>query len=831
MTKIYSFTCQNSNLPAVFQCDNWTSQQVAEWLNGKELNIINGSITQFKVCTNEILEAVSIATSIINNSSNASMHIEVLNNVLGALASTYENTIRLIFWLERNPFVGNKKYAKMRNNLATYIDEMVDCVNNPNNPKFFSVPQLLIERAKLIQQVCNEIIHLPDPSILYTAFLDRVTIRRPATADWGFEIGRTCLGINLITRVDYNSPSAFPDKFDVGDEILEINGQSVIGWKRTSLLRRLNEKQPFLRPGQAQFSNLENVVTQLLLCKRPRESCSPHRFPKVQDCGNMGGDQEAKRLTKLALDFKNKIGTDFSMRWHRNQKECSKDMKRLETNNSNHLALRRVRSSSFTANVNSNSRRCSDCSLPQASRCISLLIPMGKQQLFRRASVWNESPPGTLHSPFKDSNSWLLLLASWGTDNRLTTATKPDRIQKRPPPLKGILEPGGVSVVVDKGETEDGQNGIVFSSVEIVPENELLKIGTSLAVIVEPEWSAPIKEITGISTQQRDPFSENTVNSLPVVSESPLSNIHAKIARFFYGEVSTPSPSPSGIIQQNSQPTTTSDPIIHIKTFLPKTNSECKTPITPNSKYSLELPFSSSTSTKLGEGSSSSLCSVDSPSYTSTIVKTASSSRNRLAPLAEPDEVGDLLLTYVPISASENALNKCLNSTNIPQNLQKSPIIEGLILRELFQSEYKRQIFRASFRRKRWTKCWGLIREGFFQIHSNQSSTEADFLIDLSLSTITTKPEIQTSKKHIFLLKNKNKGLKIHFALYSNEELNKWLEAIIQQQQSNLIMTSSTSSNECPNILQKSSSRASNNIESVSPPMIIHVVSGRQSPR
>jgi len=89
------------------------------------------------------------------------------------------------------------------------------------------------------------------------------------------------------------------------------------------------------------------------------------------------------------------------MRWHRNQKEISNELKKQENNFSNHLALRRVRSSSFTANVNSNSRRCSDCSLPQASRCISLLIPTGKQQLFRRASVWNESPPGTLHSPFK----------------------------------------------------------------------------------------------------------------------------------------------------------------------------------------------------------------------------------------------------------------------------------------------------------------------------------------------------------------------------------------------------------------------------------------------
>ena len=118
-----------------------------------------------------------------------------------------------------------------------------------------------------------------------------------------------------------------------------------------------------------------------------------------------------------------------------------------------------------------------------------------------------------------------------------------------------------------------------------------------------------------------------------------FSNIHAKIARFFYGEVSTPSPSPSSVIHSSHTQNTSdnkngcSDAVIHIKTYLPRqtTNSECKTPITPNSKYSLELPFSSSTSTKLGEGSSSSLCSVDSPSCTSTIIKTASSSRNRLA--------------------------------------------------------------------------------------------------------------------------------------------------------------------------------------------------------
>jgi hypothetical protein len=45
---------------------------------------------------------------------------------------------------------------------------------------------------------------------------------------------------------------------------------------------------------------------------------------------------------------------------------------------------------------------------------------MDKKPLFRRASVWSESPPAVLRSPFDrlhyaaESNAWLLLLASWG---------------------------------------------------------------------------------------------------------------------------------------------------------------------------------------------------------------------------------------------------------------------------------------------------------------------------------------------------------------------------------------------------------------------------------
>ena len=53
-----------------------------------------------------------------------------------------------------------------------------------------------------------------------------------------------------------------------------------------------------------------------------------------------------------------------------------------------------------------------------------MMIGERRPPLFRRASVWNESPPAVLRSPFDrltvaaQSNAWLLLLASWGSGQR-----------------------------------------------------------------------------------------------------------------------------------------------------------------------------------------------------------------------------------------------------------------------------------------------------------------------------------------------------------------------------------------------------------------------------
>lgn len=98
-----------------------------------------------KVSVNNLLNAVSIATSIINNTIQTTKILEVLNSVLRSVSELYENVLNIIFWLDRSPFDDKKEYILIREGMSVLIKEMIDCINDLNNPKFLNVPHILVE--------------------------------------------------------------------------------------------------------------------------------------------------------------------------------------------------------------------------------------------------------------------------------------------------------------------------------------------------------------------------------------------------------------------------------------------------------------------------------------------------------------------------------------------------------------------------------------------------------------------------------------------------------------------------------------------------------------
>lgn len=51
-------------------------------------------------------------------------------------------------FLFRAPFDDKKSFVAIREQIAELVQEIVECVQNPNKPEFFNVPQMLVDVCK-----------------------------------------------------------------------------------------------------------------------------------------------------------------------------------------------------------------------------------------------------------------------------------------------------------------------------------------------------------------------------------------------------------------------------------------------------------------------------------------------------------------------------------------------------------------------------------------------------------------------------------------------------------------------------------------------------------
>uniref|UniRef100_A0A915D6Q4 PH domain-containing protein n=1 Tax=Ditylenchus dipsaci TaxID=166011 RepID=A0A915D6Q4_9BILA len=457
----------------------------------------------------------------------------------------------------------------------------------------------------------------------------------------------------------------------------------------------------------------------------------------------------------------------------------------------NNMIRKRGRSSSFNLPENNWKKPCERCALP-AGRCVSLVVGSDKrmlprQPLNRRASVWTESPPAMLRSPFdglhhyqSESNAWLLLLASWG-NNRQRTA---ERDLKSPSTPK---DQNSYAIIVEE-ECEDVLSAdesrnkktldvrrVTFSEVEIVSESEIDMLHIPVSPSIHDEdWDAPAQDITGLRVVKRAHLESGSSIERSIV-DSPLSTIQAKITKFFYGDTTL---SASSTIHEPRSSTLTLDKVVAVP--------ECRTPA--NTSQSNEFLFISKPSNNYDSGGDSS--SVESPSPCIAKIRTVTSRRSRLAPLAEPDsdEIGESanINTTTGLTAAATAVNKG-DSNNI---FDEESVVVKCNLSELASiacADHQEKTLEGWARRQRllfdatnstrsrsqWIKCWMLLKNGVLYLYPNQFAQEANIVVNVSCCYVTSS-NLKTSKKHVFALCCNLEML--NFALYTAEDLKCWLD-------------------------------------------------------
>ncbi|XP_044750427.1 uncharacterized protein LOC123310821 isoform X2 [Coccinella septempunctata] len=175
----------------------------------------------------------------------------------------------LVFWLDRAPFAGDKDYMDCKTQMLQLAFEMA---TNAHRDIFSEQPVVTIRRIceKLTKMADHIIQDISDPMILQPASLDLATLKKKEQ-ELGFFILPSNHAIHQIADIKFGSPAHSSSKIEEGDEIVQVNYMTVVGWQRKNVMFLLQESPP------------EIVLT---LKKRPRHTkvygqiyMKPYRLP------------------------------------------------------------------------------------------------------------------------------------------------------------------------------------------------------------------------------------------------------------------------------------------------------------------------------------------------------------------------------------------------------------------------------------------------------------------------------------------------------------------------------------------------------------------------
>ncbi|KAL6256051.1 hypothetical protein P5V15_013287 [Pogonomyrmex californicus] len=164
----------------------------------------------------------------------------VTTQTLSDVASLMMAVKPLVRWMDRPPFNGEISYHEKKAELMKISLEMATCAQRD---RFAEKP---IEE---IRTTCNQLAQLADyiiqditdPMILQPASLDLATLKKKSNDDLGFCILPSFYGVHQITEIKLGSAAHLSGKMEEGDEIVQVNYQTVVGWERKNLLELFRE--------------------------------------------------------------------------------------------------------------------------------------------------------------------------------------------------------------------------------------------------------------------------------------------------------------------------------------------------------------------------------------------------------------------------------------------------------------------------------------------------------------------------------------------------------------------------------------------------------------
>uniref|UniRef100_A0A452HX38 Uncharacterized protein n=1 Tax=Gopherus agassizii TaxID=38772 RepID=A0A452HX38_9SAUR len=133
----------------------------------------------------------------------------------------------LLAWLDRSPFAAVTDYSVTRNNVIQLCLELTTIVQQ--DCTVYETENKILHVCKTLSGVCDHIISLSsDPLVSQSAHLEVIQLTNIKPSEGlGMYIKSTYDGLHVITGTTENSPADRCKKIHAGDEVIQVNHQTV----------------------------------------------------------------------------------------------------------------------------------------------------------------------------------------------------------------------------------------------------------------------------------------------------------------------------------------------------------------------------------------------------------------------------------------------------------------------------------------------------------------------------------------------------------------------------------------------------------------------------
>nr|XP_055028129.1 connector enhancer of kinase suppressor of ras 3 isoform X2 [Misgurnus anguillicaudatus] len=232
---------------------------------------------------------------------------KIPNEFLSSVVELIGSAKSLLAWLDRTPLTGISDFTSTKNKIIQLCLELTTTVQQDNT--VYDIEEKILGISTVLNSICDQTVRTTsDPLMSQSACLEEVQLTNIKPGEGlGMYIKSTYDGLHIITGTTENSPADMTHKIHAGDEVIQVNQQTVVGWQLKNLVSKLREDPKcvvlLLKKRPTGTSGFTPAPLKNMRWKPPvpQSSSSPNKTQSPGDSAKLNGKKEKPAILDLYI--------------------------------------------------------------------------------------------------------------------------------------------------------------------------------------------------------------------------------------------------------------------------------------------------------------------------------------------------------------------------------------------------------------------------------------------------------------------------------------------------------------------------------------------------